>query len=477
METPLVAWLRSRATVEKPRHIVLTGSAGDGKTFSIASARQEPWPFYEVLDASDRPPSDLAGELSHAVEAGRRLLLAINRGQLERLRRHVASGDDDPLPDLLRRVSEQLQPRTSWELVDPIVGVVDLGWMDSTSEAIAGAVLRKVATAGLEGGIAGPTKHAARLAQEALGEDSIRRRVLQVLRGASGGGQHVTMRQLWAWASFLLTGGRREDDLTPVGLQDLLGARVFNDSGLAPLRRGVGVLRGDPASIPQPQLTLAALTTSVLPSRPGVPAGLPVGESPGPHFARVAWLHALGLGERPSPDLPDVFESAVRSARAAPFGDATVHAGERLLEEIMRALGHSSHLLWERLCFDSARISAAPAVATHKLNQDPRVAVPTPPPWCCQALGDAWTPPFVWLGVETQSDRATIALRPDQLQRLSVDNPDAADEQVFRRWLGRALHVAGRPLAGAEVQRPGEREILRVRPVSEHQVAISWSGS
>src|SRR5690348_2531104 len=72
IETPVGRLLRELDAAKEPRHVVLTGSAGDGKTFAARTARTTS--FRVITDASARRPGvdappvdDLAEQISAAL--------------------------------------------------------------------------------------------------------------------------------------------------------------------------------------------------------------------------------------------------------------------------------------------------------------------------------------------------------------------------------------------------------------------------
>src|SRR5262249_36769900 len=87
IETPLFRFFSAAGRTGRPRHIFLTGNAGDGKTF--ASLTADAGGFTVVRDASageagevGAPVEELARRLAAVLGRGERLLVAINRGQL-----------------------------------------------------------------------------------------------------------------------------------------------------------------------------------------------------------------------------------------------------------------------------------------------------------------------------------------------------------------------------------------------------------
>lgn len=155
VETPLFQYIREAGAAGTPRHIFVTGNAGDGKTFAILTANSEG--FTAIPDASARrseertsPVEALADRLEGHLERGERLLVAINRGQLDRLE-GVASHRAGRLAALAASARASARPQAQWPMdAGDNLAVIDLGLFDTLSQQVLEPMFDRVsqATAG-----------------------------------------------------------------------------------------------------------------------------------------------------------------------------------------------------------------------------------------------------------------------------------------------------------------------------------------
>ena len=461
VETPIFRLLDRARRGEERRHIILTGNAGDGKTFTTLLALRDPPPHIEVIhDASavyERardPIALLAERLAAALAAEKQLVVAINRGQLERLRQH-ATREGVELPEelsaLIAQAHRRLQLMETWEERAAGLIIVDLGLVDTLSERFARPMLDAARQARLPAACSAPTRRAFEAAVDALAEGApARRRLTEHLERVRASGAHFTMRQLWSYLSYLLTGGRAPDDESPLSLKDAVGARMFSEEAqgdLFALSREVG----DFAFIPAPELAERLLGGDL--DREGLSRYAGLGfvsalrdeELRGPDLRRALLAHA------PGPSGAD----ALSAHRGLVFGDVARQlscdewAGEDYTEDLWRGVCRHlnlpttpAELLWRRLCYDATRWEGAPLASNERLARQERLRLrlPAPPPEAREALEGAWAPPFVWAGYEVApGERVKLRLTPPLLTHLLSEAPPdeleaLADSERHALW-------------------------------------------
>ncbi len=458
VETPVMRALRALVSSGEPKHVVLSGNAGDGKSFLLKSLqpllRAGEWELF--MDASEEDVDALAARLSSALADGRRIFLAINRGKLERLREWISSAPaEDPILPFRDSIERGLLLRVAWTDQDASalgdVAVIDLGVFDSLERGVVEAVLTRASEATPPP--VGAARAAFESAQVALGDLGVRGRLLEALEAVRSSGHHVTMRQLWQGAALMLTGGLPEDSPRGLALADTLAGRIFSDQRGAPLLEWVRRLN-DPSAVPQPALMRAALVGDLdghLRALPGL-AAVELDGRCDPLVVRAAWLHGSELVTG-RPHLPAEFDALARSLLDEPEGwhpDGALT--EQVLAGVYGALGlwraGSVFPAWQKLCYDSRMIDGATALAEGEVDLDRlRVAVPRPNPRALAALGPAYRPPYVLFGVPSDSVGGALALTPSMLERLLARSAAggrersapllAAEQEILRRWLSR----------------------------------------
>lgn len=444
VETPITRLLQDLDRRDAPRHVVLTGSAGDGKTFAALTA--DTTTFKIITDASARRPGsdaqpvdDLADQIEEAL-LGHRLLLAINRGQLERLfERTKARGG--VVAAFAAEVRDRALIRDAWGSVRDDVAVADLGWLDRAGAAR--AIIQKVAALPPPLHLASATREAFRLACTSLGDGRVADWVTSVVTAATAAGANVTMRQLWSFVAYLATGARAPGDATPVSPIDAVGARLFDPAAEGPLF-AVALERCDPSLTPNARLAREILTGDLLNKARASPLGalFAVGCEDGRTLARIAAVHQIGVEAAP-PAADDHFAKATALLAQQPPGPQPLGAYPRtLLKGIYKALGlwSTANTLpaWQTLCFDSSRVAGAAAVADNVLSaQAFKLALPRPPPDVAPYVAAAWRPPFVWLC--GPGDRR-LRLPPRTFRALlsgaaAARDLESADLFAFETWL------------------------------------------
>ena len=487
VETPLMAYVDEAARSGNPRHIVLTGNAGDGKTFTALQAAAET-EFQPILDASavtagegaSDPVAALAADIARCLGGGRRVLLAINRGQLERLSAHARQAGD---PDLTAFVDAAvrgaaLKPRWEPDTADEaFVAAVDLGLFDTTHHQVMAGVLDRALTVDLAG-VSPEVRAATEAAREALRSAGVRGWVSRAVQETTARGGHLTMRDLWTLVAFLLTGQRAADSGEPATIGDSVGHRLFSCDLLGGAEEVMG--RVDPALRPEPALARAILADEAAARAIGLPGlgGLRL-DGDGRALLRSLVVHDEPRTPPPADDqfLQLVSMLTSRDQGWCPLGAVTTS----LLKGVYRALDlwHSTSFpAWQTLCYDarlyeggvgSARRPGA--VALGEINQAGlRLAIPRPSPAAARALGAAWRPPYVWLAFEGAggSERGALRLTPRLFRTLN--KPDArdlaalpaSDRMTLARWLGSAPRSAVDD--AVRLYGPGDQQPLVLAP-------------
>lgn len=467
VDTPLARFIEDADGSGVPRHIILTGNAGDGKTFAALQANVHH--LQVIYDASARreaspgadPIVSLADELRGHIERGERLLLAINRGQLERLEAHVTK-TDDPLARLVRTVVHRSQMHADWpaDTTDE-VAVIDLGLFDSTSPVIINAMLDKVVSVDLSS-VSEATRAASSAACEALKESHVRRWIERVLAEVASRGGHLTMRQLWSLLAYLVTGGRApKDDARPT-IRDSVGARLFAyEGGTAEFETALAAV--DPALTPQPRICRAILMGEVAAQGRGLKGLKALCEDVSLGDDGVAITRSLVVHDEthPPPPLHDNYKNLIARLEQQPPGwtGNLRTVTKTLLDGVYRALGMwrtgTWFPAWQTLCYDSYRArldqghaneiaSVANAVVdTNAL----RVALPRCHPTGAKALSGVWRAPYIWLKFErmdAEGAQDTLRVTPRLFRALYEQDQRAAADLTpselltLKRWLGRA---------------------------------------
>lgn len=490
VETPLARFIEGADADGSPRHVVLTGNAGDGKTFAALQAKVQN--LHAIYDASAGPASStskdpvtaLADDLRARLARGERLLLAINRGQLERLEAQAARADDD-LARLVRTVVERSQMRAAWtDAHADDVAVVDLGLFDSTSAVVINAMLDKVAAVDLSA-TSKTTQAAASAARDALKTPAVRRWIERVLAEVASRGGHLTMRQLWSLIAFLVTGGRAPNDDAPLTIRESVGARLFAYESAAPEFESA-LAAVDPALTPHPEICRAVLLREAVDRARMLPGLQPLCEDESLDDDGVAITRALVVhddGQTP-PALHDNYRNLLRRLEPRPpgwVGDMR-SITKALLEGVYRALGlwrtGTWFPAWQTLCYDSyrarieqGRSSEVAAVASAVVDTNAlQIALPRCHPTGAEALRGAWRSPYIWLRFERPNvagAQDALRITPRLFRALYDDDRRALAEMTpselltLERWLGRAPQTAHGD--GVRIARAGGQTPLTVR--------------
>ncbi len=452
VETPIKRMLTELDGVNAPRHVVLTGSAGDGKTFAALTANTRS--FQVITDASARragvdvsPIDDLALQIEQALRSGR-LLLAINRGQLERLYERTAA-KGGVVGAFVAAVRERAVLRDVWGATSASIAVADLGHLDRVSTSL--AIMKKVAEMPDAAHLAAPTREAFRAARDAFKSARVGEWVASVVRTAAAAGANVTMRQLWSFVSFLATGARGPTDTRPVSIGDAVGARLFDAAAEGALF-DIARERCDPALAPNAKLARDVLDGTLLTKLKAADlASLLLADASmdGRTLMRVAIVHGVGVDQAPAQPKDDFTDVAAKLMALEPGPQPMGLYPRALLRGIYRALGlwHSAAVLpgWQTLCFDSSRVADAAVVADSLLNPSMfRLALPRPPPEVAPYLMPHWRAPFLWLTAPGQpwlriSSRAFRAL----LATAAAQQLEPEDMFALDSWLRRVGRVGG----------------------------------
>lgn len=474
IRTPLVEFIEEADRSNAPRHIVLAGSAGDGKSFAALAAETKN--FEIVLDASQgetnssgSPVEDLVNRIADVLGRGRRLLLAINRGQFERLEMHLRDAGPQPVRDFATNARKQAALLDTWHISETDVGFVDLGLLDTASDLMVDGMLDRVVAAAATDDLSPHTRTALSAAQVALKTPLVREYLKRVLRAAHSRGHHSTPRQLWSFFSFLATGARDAQSNTLPTLADAVGARLFSATAEGALFELAKEL-ADPAVVPNPVLAKKALRRDLAmdlrAQAPGLGGLAPADntDADGELLSRVAVVHGyVDQGVAPPLSFRRAVEHIDRSGQVWLRDDILTG---NLLSGLYRVLGlwsrGNSFPAWETLCFDTTRFRNAASAALEEIDPGAlRLAVPRPNPTAQRALRDMWLPPFVWLSTTSSTGtHNALRLTPRLLELIRSEQSDLASSTellTLRRWLS-AFPTEGR--------RPSSLRIARERVVA-----------
>ncbi len=472
IETPLFAFIRDAASRATPRHIFLTGNAGDGKTFAIQTLASAG--FEKIMDASARdatatapPIEQLANRIEAALARDARLLVAINRGQLDRLEGY-ARKRTGALSKLIEQARSQSRLRAQWDASapEPDVALIDLGVIDTLSDAVLMPMLDRVCSAQAGAALSTSTAQAFLTAVSALQAPRVRDWVRHALSAARAQGHHATMRELWSFFAFLVTGAREVGSTEPLSLEDAVGARLFSNEARGVLFDHVRE-RSDPAFTSDPRIVRRCMLGNAQAALAGVAGVGPLvtsGEVDGTTLRRVFAVHSDETV--PPIAVEDSFTQLVRHLAGKPQGWHSLPAiAEDLLQGIYRQLqlprSRRQFPAWQTLCYDSAKLSEAAAVSHGDLNAGQlRLALPRPNPTCQAALMGAWRPPYVWLSVAAGTDAnsdvlATRALRLTPRLFVCLRQPKRSElteteRFTLRRWIATAQAASAESTTDAE---------------------------
>lgn len=481
VRTPLFAFVEEAARTGTPRHIILTGNAGDGKTFAAMTV--EASGFNVIRDASasalgvTSPIEDLALRLHQSLDKGERLLVAINRGQLERLEAYLEQRQGD-LKVLVSEARRQVRLQAKWpqdkEGHAALVAVIDLGLMDTLSPSVLKPMLERVRSVS-SAGLSAETAIAFKAAVAALADSGVLDWVERALQEARARGHHATLRQIWSFFSFLVTGARPAASQAPLSLSDTLGARMFAESAEGPLFELARELL-DPVTRPDPETARTVLLGLTRPQLARAPGQQALVESipqealdPGRSILRAVAVHQ----NRPGEAFVDPFGKLLDHLRGAPEGWHTEsNITGKLLTGMYRLLrlpaSGPSFPAWETLCYDSSRITFASSVSSEEINHGKlRIALPRPHQHTAKALHGAWRAPYVWIAPTSNGDpRPSSVLRvtPQLFWKLygtSSVSLTEAEELTVRRWLGQRSSALV-PSMALMVGASGEQTCIRI---------------
>jgi hypothetical protein len=504
VETPLARFIERVDAGAAPRHIVLTGNAGDGKTFAALTANvRNLRPIYDASAAMSRATSTdpvvaLVSELRAALDRGDRLLIAINRGQLERLDAQ-ARGTDDDLARLVRAAVEQSRLRACWDDVAPTdVAVVDLGLLDSSAPSIVNAMIDKALAVNLSG-----TSPAARASAEcalaALRAPHVRRWIERVLAEVASRGGHLTMRHLWSLIAFLITGGRPANSTDPPTIRDSVGARLFDYEGTS-AEFDSALVAVDPALVPHPRICKEILIGAAS-QRARALIGLDVLCDDTFEWEGAAVIRSLVVhdpNQKPAAS-DDSYAELLRRLQERPPGwiSDLRTVTKKLLDGVYAALrlwrAGTWFPAWQTLCYDSLRArteqgaeGGAASVASAAIDTAAlRIALPRCHPAGAEALDGVWRAPYVWLrfgrdGAVGAQDALRITPRLfralyDEAARTRADLTPS-EELTLRRWLSRAPCASHGD--GVRIARPGDKTPLSVQ-VDEliNKTRVRWENA
>lgn len=480
VQTPIIKFLEDLPGLSEPRHTFLTGNAGDGKTFAVQAA-METWGvenegFEVILDASSTyseaqdPLGALAGKLESALSENKRLLVAINRGQLERLSTFVTERDGSaasPLSLLLEAARGQLTLRVDRQGDDMSeVLVVDLGLQDVLSPAVLFPFFETLAGATEDSGLSASTRSAFLAARASLAavDGPTRRELARALTALRGTGLHVTMRQLWTLGAYLLTGWREPTSSSMITLEDAVVARLYSPSNSSPIRAALesGI---DPALSPWPQLAQDALTGRLLTAlgRHAELAPLLAAGTPATAFCllRVGAAFIGAVGQAPPTSRSPYFKLVMRLKESPEPWPPLAQVPRKLMAGIYGLLEYPrsgpQFPIWQYLCYESREATRATRIAEREASAASfRVGLPRPPQGAIDALED-WSPPYVIL--EYKSGGGSLRLPPALFnlvysQDSSSRTISGTTRLTLTRWVSSILPYSERSSGSISLMAP-----------------------
>lgn len=468
VETPVTKFVRSFPESQVPRHLFLTGNAGDGKTFAVRSAQDgAPERFAEIeviADAAaafreaDDPIKSLAQRMEEALGRDRRLLVAINRGQLERLDRFLKREEDfKRLRPVIGNALGQLHLRVDANTADTAsVLVLDLGLVDTLSDEVVDPFLDRLCEVCPDGEMTGVTLEALAASKRELQDEVVRGEIRSAFGALRDLSIHVTMRQLWSLGAFLLTGWRLPDSRCPLSIEDSVAARLYSeDSGISLIER----LRrtADPSLVPRPIAATLALKGELAERFSRVPSLQPFvpqdGVLAGPAALRVSAAYKVTNDASPAQPASVFKEALALLQREGPGWVKLQSASRRLIRGIFRELGLPVYggrfPRWQQLCYDARHLPAATMVANEVLDPSAfALGLPRPSGMAEEAFCGAWVPPalfFAPLAKESGNPGGALRLDPALFTRLYAEDAGsrrplpATRIEVLRRWLAQVV--------------------------------------
>jgi hypothetical protein len=232
------------AIVKVGGSVVLTGNAGDGKTHLIRLMEQKlrNQDTYTVFDASAEKLDDVLQNWATCLESGRSSCIAINEGPLLDLIKRYRKAYP-----FLENVEHQLRSTVEYVLLDsknaslerrnwmpPLdarkqIFVLDLSLRQNLSKQMVSAVLNKLTEPRwYEGCKICPGQSSCGIAynRQALAQPRTQERIGKLLEGVGVRGEQITFRELLAFCSYAIFGGRSCDEM--VGLGGSEATRYYN---------------------------------------------------------------------------------------------------------------------------------------------------------------------------------------------------------------------------------------------------------
>jgi hypothetical protein len=366
---------------------------------------------------------------------------------------------------------------------EPDVAVIDLGAIDTLADAILTPMFERLATAEEGCSLSPETGAAYSTAVESMRQQRVRTWIRHALSAARARGHHATMRELWSFFAFLVTGGREPNSSEPTSIHDAVGARLFSETARGILFDHVRE-RSDPAFRSDPRTVRRCMLGTALPSLVGAPGVGPLvdgsNHADGRTLRRVFAVHS-GEASPPTALDDDYTRLLDHLAKQREGWQSIGSIAERLLRGVYQKLrlprSRRQFPAWQTLCYDSSRMTNAAAVSTGDLNPAQlRLALPRPNPICQTALMGAWRAPYVWLSVAAPDDGGgdplgarALRLTPRLFSRLyGTSTEELSDAELFtlRRWVATAQAAAN-----DAVSRDEDRIEVGLR---EERAAVQW---
>jgi len=232
--------------------VLVTGNPGDGKSHLLLAVRERlaRAGIEFILDANERSDADLMTFIDRRLQTGKGAAIAINEGTLFDLLRSAGSAA------WARTVHEQLTRPLSYrgeELDLPLkILVVDLNLRNNLSPTTLSSVVERFIGSIQPCSLCPAAGCSAVRNARRLRDPDIRQRLVQMMSRVAVTGIHATMRDVQAFASFLVFGGQSCE----VAASGRNGNKDYFtlafDGGVGPLFDAVRRL--DPRNIPHPTL-------------------------------------------------------------------------------------------------------------------------------------------------------------------------------------------------------------------------------